>query len=80
MKNLIRGDTVFYGGLRHTKLGERAHVQNRLHGRIIIGPFARVLPYKLSLDRIQISNIVYSGICLHFIPHGDRFYNWYIKS
>ena len=41
-KNISRGDTLFYDGVKTSDLGGRAHIFNHLHGRNIFGPFDKV--------------------------------------
>ena len=37
--NIIGGDTVFYDGVEKYDFGNRDHVLEHLHGRMIFGPF-----------------------------------------
>ena len=41
-KDISGGDTVFYGGLKSSDFGSRAHILKHLHGRMVFGPFEKV--------------------------------------
>ena len=81
-KDISRGDTAFYDGVKPSDFGSRAHKLKNLHGRMIFGPFTKVF-HEVTLwsgYKAVISCILKKQIFLHFYRHGDRFYNQYLNS
>ena len=81
-KDISGGYTVFYYGVKTSELGSRAHILKHLHGRMIFGPFEKVLHEGTlwSGYRAVISFILTKQIFLHFFRHGGRFHNRYIDT
>ena len=77
VKNISRGDTMFYDGVKTSDLGSRAHILKHLHGRMIFGPFGKIFHEGTlwSGYRFVIYFILTKQIFLHLFRHGDRFYN-----
>ena len=73
-KDIIRGDTVFYDGVKTSDLGSGAYILKHLHGRMIFGPFEKVFHEGnlWNVYRAVISFIATKQIFLHFFRLGDK--------
>ena len=82
VKDISRGGSVFYDGLKTSDFGSRAHILKHLHGRIIFGTFEKVFREGTlwSGYRAIIYFILTKKIFLHLFFHGDRFCNRYINT
>ena len=80
--NIIRGDNVFYDGVKTSDLGSRAHILKHLHGIIIFGSFEKKIHEGTLYSgyRAIIYFILTKQTFLHFLRYGDRFYNRYMNT
>ena len=80
-KDISRGDTVLYDGMKPSEFGSRAHTLKNLHGRMVFGPFEKVFHEGTlwSGYRAIIYFILAKEIFLHFFRHENRFYNRYLN-
>ena len=80
-KNISGGDTVFYDGVKTSDLGSRAHISKHLNGRMVFGPFEKVLREGTLWSGYRaVISLTLKTIFLHFFRHGYRFYNRYLNS
>ena len=76
------GENVFLNVMSIDDIGKRAHVIRNSHGRCVVGSFDKNL-HKCSIwtvHRSVLSFILQKTIFLHFVQHGTKFYDRYIKS
>ena len=81
-KDISGGDTVFYGGVKSSDFGSRAHILKHSHGRMVFGPFEKVFHEGTlwSGYRAVIYLILTKQIFLHFYRHENKFYDRYPNS
>ena len=74
-KDIIRGDTVFYDGVKSCDFGRRSHLLKHSHGLMVSVPFEKIFPEGTlwSGYRAVISFILTKQIFLHFYSHANQF-------
>ena len=79
-KDIIRGDTLFYDGVKTCDFGNRSHILKHSHGIMVFGPFEKFYNEgTLWSGYRSVISFILTKQNLYFYRHQNQFYDRYLN-